>query len=271
MSHESHHSHGHASAGVRAFDTANPHDDHGGHNHGHVIVSKFTNRLVLIALLFFTVLTVGAAQLEVFIMDTFDIVLPHWVNILVALSIAVVKSTLVLLFFMQLRYDNPINGIIFAFTILTLGIFLFFTMGDLANRDRIYDYRGKEINTGGMNFVRWKMASTAKDENGNVIAEQVTNNLVAHARQKLLDKVGPEEFARLAAEAHGHYGHHDEGPANSASRSRPRRGVTSGLFEAHAGSHGAGGHGSGSHSSSSHGSDGHEAAPSGAEKPAGAH
>src|SRR6185295_5729046 len=79
------------------------------HHHGHVIVPASTLMAVLILLLFFTLLTVGASQAEEIIATTFHVIIPAWVNVCVALSIAVVKTTLVVLFFMQLKYDNPTN------------------------------------------------------------------------------------------------------------------------------------------------------------------
>jgi len=53
------------------------------------------------------------------------------VNVLIALSIAVVKSILVAMFFMQLKYDNPLHSIIFLFCLFALALFLFFAMTDL--------------------------------------------------------------------------------------------------------------------------------------------
>src|SRR5258705_514781 len=78
-------------------------------HHGHFIVPGSTLLLVFIALLMFTFMTVGAAKAEEAFAHGFGIIIPQWVNVLVALSIAVVKTALVVGFFMQLRYDNPLN------------------------------------------------------------------------------------------------------------------------------------------------------------------
>jgi cytochrome c oxidase subunit 4 len=51
-------------------------------------------------------------------------------NIFIALGIAVIKSSLVVLYFMHLRYDNPFNGIIFVISILFVMLFISFTLID---------------------------------------------------------------------------------------------------------------------------------------------
>ncbi len=129
-------------------------DEYGHKDHGHVIVSLFTLRFVLAALLVCTLATSGAAWAENFIAATFHVEIPQWVNAAVALSIAVVKTVLVVMFFMQLKYDNPMNTIIFVFTLLTVFSFLGFTGLDLGNRDSIdrfknqYAYDGGDLSAG---------------------------------------------------------------------------------------------------------------------------
>ena len=133
-------------------------DEYGHKDHGHVIVSLFTLRFVLVALLFFTLATSGAAWVEELIASTFHVEIPQWVNAAVALSIAVVKTALVVMFFMQLKYDYPMNTIIFLFTILTVFTFLGLTGLDLGNRatiDRIknqYAHDGGDLSAGGPVF-----------------------------------------------------------------------------------------------------------------------
>jgi cytochrome c oxidase subunit 4 len=57
------------------------------------------------------------------------------VNVVIALSIATVKASLVALVFMHLRHDKPINAVIFTSSLIFLGIFLGFTMMDVDSRD----------------------------------------------------------------------------------------------------------------------------------------
>jgi cytochrome c oxidase subunit 4 len=112
-------------------------------------VPAFTLRAVLTILLFFTLLTVGAAQIEMWVAHTFNIVIPQWVNVFVALSIATVKTVLVVMFFMQLKYDNPMNSLIFVFTVLTVAFFLGFTALDLGKRGTIDRAKANYIIEGG--------------------------------------------------------------------------------------------------------------------------
>lgn len=76
------------------------HDSHDSHSHGHhPLVPLRTYVMTLLALLVLTVLTVGASYVD------FG---GHW-NAVVNVGIATVKATLVLLFFMGLKYDNNLN------------------------------------------------------------------------------------------------------------------------------------------------------------------
>jgi cytochrome c oxidase subunit 4 len=89
------------------------------HEHGGAPVYLRT----LIALLFLTVITVGAAYVDF-----------GSGNVVIALTIATIKATLVALFFMHLRYEKPVNGVIAAAGFLFLGIFLMFCFIDVGAR-----------------------------------------------------------------------------------------------------------------------------------------
>ncbi len=151
------------------------HADNYGEHHGHIIVSPGTLLAVFSALLFFTLLTVGLAQAEKLISHTFDFVIPQWVNVMVAMSIASVKTMLVVLYFMQLKYDNPINGMVFIFTLLTVAFFLGFTIIDLGNRGSLYAYKAQYIVPGGTGLGTGKpitaTAAAAASEPGNPLHE----------------------------------------------------------------------------------------------------
>lgn len=77
---------------------------------------------VYAALIVLTVITVTAATPQ------FDF--GGW-NLWIAMGIATAKASLVALYFMHLRYDNPFNGIIFITALLFLGIFLSITLLDV--------------------------------------------------------------------------------------------------------------------------------------------
>ena len=79
-------------------------------------------------LLVLTVITVAAAQMDF-----------GQMNLLIAMGIAVVKATLVAMFFMHLKYDNRIYMLVFVGSLLFLGVFIIFTMFDTLRRGDIYE------------------------------------------------------------------------------------------------------------------------------------
>jgi len=85
----------------------------------------------LIALLVLTAITVGASYI-------------HFgsgaANVVVALTIATIKATLVALFFMHLLHDKPVNAIIAAAGFIFLGLFLMFTLLDFDTRDNLQPF-----------------------------------------------------------------------------------------------------------------------------------
>ena len=218
-------------------------------HHGHVIVPKRVLLTVLGVLMFFTLLTVGAAQAEQWISHTFDVVIPQWVNVAVALSIATIKSIIVVMFFMQLKYDSPLNSIVMGFTFFAVGLFFFFTMIDLGNRDAIYPYKSGEIQRGGMGINNQK----TDPKTGKVLSGVNTANkpITVWAAEARLEKIRTDEAAgtlnpRLApgetaeqrfekerAEAHAHarggHKHHDE-DVSTASKSRAPKPVGPELY-----------------------------------------
>lgn len=75
---------------------------------------------VLMALLALTVVTVAAVKID----------LGAW-NLWVAMGIATVKALLVVLFFMHLAYDRPMNAILFVSALLFVLLFVGFTLIDV--------------------------------------------------------------------------------------------------------------------------------------------
>jgi cytochrome c oxidase subunit 4 len=223
---------------TEALDELDPH--HESHAHGHVIVRPTTLVAVLVTLLFLTGLTVGAAHVEGWISETWHIHVPSLFNACIALSIAVVKAVLVFLFFMQLKYDSPLNSIIMGFCFFAVGLFLFFSMIDLGNRAVIYPYKSGEIQLGGLGIatereVKDYSGNVEKDASGNPIKIGInTNNepIVQWARERRIHIIGelaalgkldpplaPDETpdiryktekARAHAESRG--AHHEGGP-----------------------------------------------------------
>jgi cytochrome c oxidase subunit IV len=83
-----------------------------------------TYTLTLVTLLILTAITVGASYIQFGSM-----------NVVIALTIATIKATLVALFFMHLRHDKPVNAVIACAGFLFLGLFLLFTFLDVDTRD----------------------------------------------------------------------------------------------------------------------------------------
>ena len=90
----------------------------GHHEVGHIVPVRilFATGMALLAL---TLVTVLAAS--------FDF---GNLNIWIALAIAVVKGTLVLMFFMHLLYDRPFHGIVFVTSLAFVALFISFALTD---------------------------------------------------------------------------------------------------------------------------------------------
>ncbi len=174
----------HATASTTTFDELDPHDaGHHGQHGSHVIVGPFTLRSVLAALLVFTVLTVAQARLEVYLAGAFNTEFPRWVNVAFCMTIAVVKALLVMGFFMQLKFDNPINTVVMGVTFFVLALFLGFTSLDMNTRGDVTSYKGGYVVPGG------------------------TDTLVAEARKRWELEWGPEKFEKqreAILSGHGH-------------------------------------------------------------------
>jgi cytochrome c oxidase subunit IV len=99
-------------------ETSHHHDDHG-HGISHVASVK-----VLLgtggALLFLTVVTVLATRVD----------FGANINLAVAMAIAVLKATLVVLYFMHLKYDKLFHTVVFVSAILAAALFVGFTLMD---------------------------------------------------------------------------------------------------------------------------------------------
>jgi cytochrome c oxidase subunit IV len=89
----------------------------------HVIVPTRTYFAIFAALLAFTAITVAVAFVDLGLL-----------NPVVALSIAVVKATLVVLFFMHLKYSSRLVWVVGGAAIFWLGILLVLLLSDYATR-----------------------------------------------------------------------------------------------------------------------------------------
>jgi cytochrome c oxidase subunit 4 len=88
------------------------------------IVSLKVYFAIFIALMVGTALTVWAGLQD----------FPGPLNVIVALTIAVVKATLVVLYFMHVRYSSRLIWVVFASAVFWLGILFALTLGDYWTR-----------------------------------------------------------------------------------------------------------------------------------------
>jgi cytochrome c oxidase subunit 4 len=106
-----------------ALDTTTAHTH--SHAEAHVHGGPKLYALILVILLILTGVTVGAASIN------FG---SNMANVIIAMIIASIKASLVALFFMHLKYDKPMNGVIFCASLFFLALFLISCYGDTAAR-----------------------------------------------------------------------------------------------------------------------------------------
>ena len=94
-----------------------------GHGGGHHLIPLKVYWAVFGALIFFTVVTVLAAYVDL-----------GGLNVPLALAIAGAKATLVVMFFMALKYDKKVNLMIFSIGLLFVLVFIGFTLLDTQYR-----------------------------------------------------------------------------------------------------------------------------------------
>ena len=99
------------------------HEQAGAEHHGHHIITRGTLLKVFGTLVIFTILTYLA-----YLVDLGPL------NIPLALAIAAAKVMLVVMFFMGLKYDNPVNTLTFTMGGVFVLIFLVFTLFDTVFR-----------------------------------------------------------------------------------------------------------------------------------------
>lgn len=87
------------------------------------IVPKSTYYLIFVMLMVLTAVTVGVAFVDLGAMNT-----------VVALAIACTKATVVVLFFMHVKYSTRLTWAVVIGSVFWLGIMLVMTMGDYLTR-----------------------------------------------------------------------------------------------------------------------------------------
>lgn len=230
-----------------AFDPNDPHHfGELGEHHGHHITSARMLVTVILSLVVLTALTIFASKFETYLTTEMGWVLPDWLNVGIAMSIAVVKGAMVLMFFMALKYENPLYTIIFLFCMFAFALFIALTGLELDNRGHLYDWKRGAITYGGTGANITHRGATIHDEfqggevefydrdsNGNKKGFGFSGSLTETLRARYIAETGitEAEYMRRWAEAN-HI--HLEDPAHawsSADRSLPRHGLSGALDE----------------------------------------
>jgi cytochrome c oxidase subunit 4 len=105
-------------------ETAHHADDHGHGDHGHGLAHVATIKTLVATggtLLVLTLVTVISSKIDFGGAS---------INLAIAMVIAVTKATLVVLFFMHLRYDRLFHSVVFCSAILAASLFVGFTLMD---------------------------------------------------------------------------------------------------------------------------------------------
>ncbi len=105
---------------------------HGDHGMAHVMPVKILLG-VFFALIALTALTVAATWVDL-----------GWLNIWLAMGIAVIKGSLVCLFFMHLLYDNRFNALVFLSSLCFVFLFVslaMFDAGQTEHSKRVFQNR----------------------------------------------------------------------------------------------------------------------------------
>ena len=110
------------------------HDD--GAVHAHISAWQFYVK-IFFGLVFLTLLTIGIAYIHL-----------GKLNLVVAILIATTKASLVVTFFMHLKYDSKFNALMFLSALLFIGVFFAYTMNDTDHRGQVDSAQGVEMYSG---------------------------------------------------------------------------------------------------------------------------
>lgn len=105
-----------------------------GDDHQHHVVPVRTYLMVWVGLLILTYLTVRVSYHDF-----------GEGNLIIAMLIATMKASLVVLFFMALKYDERFNAVIFVGSLACLSIFLILTLADTMERGKVDPLEAREI------------------------------------------------------------------------------------------------------------------------------
>ncbi len=115
------------------------HDDHDDMPYGadevHAHIGSYKMYFaIFMALIFFTLLTVGVAGIHL-----------GNANLAVAVIIASIKAALVCTFFMHLKDDNKFNSLILIAAVTFIGVFFALTINDVSYREKLDPQSGNRV------------------------------------------------------------------------------------------------------------------------------
>ena len=158
------------------------HDEHAGH---HGDPKQYLKILLgLLALTFFTVF-VARHPFE-----------NNTINVVIALAVATVKVSLVALYFMHLRHDNPMNSVILVSSFVFLALLIGTCITDVSSREHILpaNYRAPGGQPGGNNTAA---APNGGQQNNGAPAATLSNG-VQQTIDPPPDKIRPSDNAASA-------------------------------------------------------------------------
>lgn len=199
----------------KPYDNIDPHEYlasdelEGGEHEHHVHLTPFWPMFwVFVILLALTALTVWTSNVHAITIGNTTVAISGTAHVLMAMSIAVVKSVLVAAFFMHLLYDKKVNSIVMTSTIFAVSLFIGLTLMDLDVRGMTTDIERGEIFPGGNVSLYNKMEGAprppqdASTFEGNIIEyaaqshAQVSGNPDGHATPPV---GGPEQAHEAGA------------------------------------------------------------------------
>jgi cytochrome c oxidase subunit 4 len=149
--------------------------------HSHVSSVKFYIGILAI-LVTFTLLTVAVASVHL-----------GPLNLAVAILIASAKATLVVMFFMHLKYDNRFNATIVICSLMFIGVFFAYTMNDTETRGELDDAQGSMVLPATGQQAPGGLPGTASRHRGH---ERVGSFYAPNAGEE--EEVAPEPAASAA-------------------------------------------------------------------------
>ena len=113
-----------------------PPESHHEEHHGPTVKMYFA---IFFALSVLTVATVLAAKFDFATIPQIGVQWGGFVNNVVALGIAVTKASLVVLFFMHVKYENKLVGLAVVSSVIWLAFLILITMSDYLTRTAAWD------------------------------------------------------------------------------------------------------------------------------------